>query len=1409
VAGASAPITFSEYAVNTAIGTQYDSAGVWFSAGGGLPQIVSDGSNPSSPVLASGDFGSPFGGSIRGSFVWPGTTLTAAVDYFTIDVGYIDTAGTTSVDVYGATGNLLGTIPITTTGIVTVSSDFVGVTDFVVHGVDPAGWGIDNLAIGPERVSPSQRDWTESIGGGNPGEIPRVCNSGDPVSCATGDFSESTVDAAVAGRGPGLAAARTYSSVLASHQSAGDRGRFGFGWTDSYASTLSVVGANVTITQGNGSRLHFTAAGNGAFTTNAWTTGRLTQRADGSYRLDYRDRTFALYSAGGQLTTLGDRSGAATTLTYSNGQAMSITDAAGRALTYAYNPNGTVATVTDPMGKVTHFAYDGAGNLTQVTDPAGSVTGYGYNTAHQLTDLTDPRGSTTHNVFDGAGRVTSQRDRTGATMTWQYSGGTDYGTGTAGITVVTDPLGRATRMTFDELGDLKTRTLGSGTTSAQTWAYSYDLISGHLTTATDPNGHTNQFTWDSNGDLVTILDPAGAHSTQTFNATHDLTSVTRPVLGTTNYTYDTAGDLATVTRHLDTSNQDAVVQFAHGDTAHPSDITRVTDPSGRTTDYAYDSYGNRTDVTDGLGHRTHSTYNLDGWLTSTISARGQEPGADPTRFTTTFTRNDAGRVTAMTAPAGQSAAYEYDANGNLTKSTDGNHHTKTYTYDAADKLLSTTAGGSTMSTNYDAAGQVKAQIDGRGKSTQFGYDALGRMLSSSDPLNRPTTYAYDPAGNLHTLTDPAGRATTYSYDADGRRTSVAYSDGTPGLHYTYDNAGELTSTIDGTGTTTYTHDSLGRITSNTPAIGSGLTYTYDLAGNLTQLLRVSGSASSTITRTFDAAGRMNSVTDPAGNRTTFGFNPDGALTTISYPNAVVSQRVYNDADQVTNIKDTGPGTIAGTTNTLLNLPYTRDGQGLVQTQNTTAVPTPTVGGVSPADAATTMAGIGRDNLNRFTGTSLTAAPTVAVESYAYDAGNNLIQRTLGAVTDTFSYDAAHQLTSVANPTNSTTFSYDQLGERTNAALKGPLGNVVANTTYQYDQGGHLTKFQGPPVQAITSQVANSGSVGINYRYNALGLLASLDWDLGEGSYPQLVGDETLGTSYITGPAGIVVEQYLYLGAVPLYLESDQLGSTRVVTDNQARPIIAYTYDGFGRTTATPITKLTGVNLPSAITPIQFAGSYTDLLSGLIYLRSRWYDPTTANFLTRDPAELTTREPYSYANNNPIDLTDPTGKCPVCIILLGAALFSTLDLTAQAADHIAHGCDPLEQTNWYEVGGAGIAGALQVLPGAFGAGGIAAGAGGELVAPSASGLASDLADASGGTLTDLKSGYSVTIPSGSRGIVVRVMEEGGGRTNYWRISIPGKQAFTVGGEASTDAALTHIPISGTSLQDILSIIAGLG
>jgi RHS repeat-associated protein len=56
----------------------------------------------------------------------------------------------------------------------------------------------------------------------------------------------------------------------------------------------------------------------------------------------------------------------------------------------------------------------------------------------------------------------------------------------------------------------------------------------------------------------------------------------------------------------------------------------------------------------------------------------------------------------------------------------------------------------------------------------------------------------------------------------------------------------------------------------------------------------------------------------------------------------------------------------------------------------------------------------------------------------------------------------------------------------------------------------------------------------------------------------------------------------------------------------------------------------------------YAGQWHDTETGFIYLRARYYDPTTGQFLTRDPITPITRSPYGYVYGNPLNATDPTG-----------------------------------------------------------------------------------------------------------------------------------------------------------------------
>ncbi len=124
-------------------------------------------------------------------------------------------------------------------------------------------------------------------------------------------------------------------------------------------------------------------------------------------------------------------------------------------------------------------------------------------------------------------------------------------------------------------------------------------------------------------------------------------------------------------------------------------------------------------------------------------------------------------------------------------------------------------------------------------------------------------------------------------------------------------------------------------------------------------------------------------------------------------------------------------------------------------------------------------------------------------------------------------------------------------------------------------------------------------------------------------------------------------RYIYgLGAAPLaqvdntgtvdYLHSDLTGSVRTTTDAAGDITGDTDYDPYGR----PRTATAGG--PTAnVTRFGYAGEYTDS-TGYLYLRNRYYDPASAQFLTVDPLLQTTQDPYGYTAGNPLQFTDPLG-----------------------------------------------------------------------------------------------------------------------------------------------------------------------
>jgi RHS repeat-associated protein len=98
-----------------------------------------------------------------------------------------------------------------------------------------------------------------------------------------------------------------------------------------------------------------------------------------------------------------------------------------------------------------------------------------------------------------------------------------------------------------------------------------------------------------------------------------------------------------------------------------------------------------------------------------------------------------------------------------------------------------------------------------------------------------------------------------------------------------------------------------------------------------------------------------------------------------------------------------------------------------------------------------------------------------------------------------------------------------------------------------------------------------------------------------------------------------------------YLHHDQAGSTRLLTGSSGTVTGKCTYGAYGTPTCEGTTT----------TPLGYDSQYTSSDTGLVYMRSRVYDPATTQFLSVDPAVSITDAPYSYALDNPLSYADPS------------------------------------------------------------------------------------------------------------------------------------------------------------------------
>ncbi len=1008
------------------------------------------------------------------------------------------------------------------------------------------------------------------------------------------------------------------------------------------------------------------------------------------------------YNAAGDLASVTDRDGAATTYHYDGqhnllsqtdplghtpaiahyddqGRLTSVTDSQGHTITYTIDLAARQQVVTDQRGYATVNEFDDYGDLLKTVDPLGAATTFTYDpVTHQRLTITDPLSHTTTLAYDANSRLTSIMDPLGNSATYAYDANghvsstsmngsapttltygptgdptsyadplgqtTVFTPNAAGLPVaMTDPLSGTTAISYTATGLLQAYTDAAG----QTKSYTRDAL-GRVTART-VDGQTTTQTYDNEGDVLSTTDPLGHTTHNSYDADGRLISATDALSCTTTFQYDVQGHL------IKTDYPDGSTSTQTYDAA--GNVIASTDQNGATTRYQYDPNNRLVETDYPDGSHTTVTYDAAGRKIATTDGAGN---------TTRYGYDDAGRPISVTDALSNTATYSYDAAGNRASMTDPSGHVTTYHYDGGHRLIGTSSVLSTngvtstvaTTTTYNALNQMATRTDPDGRATAYSYDAGHRLSGVAGPGAGRTTYTRDARGNLAVQTDANGHTTTYTYDALDRTVGVTYADGSA-TSQTYDANGNVSSATNARGqTATYSYDALnqpvtvaysdhtvtyanypggqtktitdtpgstgipsvsqygidamGRVITATTPQGT-ITYTYDGAGHRLSMTTPGG----TTGYTYDADGRLSTVIDPQGKTTAYTYDANGNMASRTLSNGTTTTYSYDALNRLTSQQTTTAG---GTT--LYQEQDTVDPAGLRtgarQTDASGVVTTITYG----YDAA------GRLDAER----QVRGTATVLDDSYSFDnVGNRMTKDSLAGAT-TYRYNARDELVSSNGPDGAITYTYDSDGNQTGRTAGG------VTTLYTYDSQNRL----------LTVGVQGSSTLQASYLYDALGNRISVmdgqshitgvlfDTQTSLAQVVHETSSDGTPTDYVYGIDRISLTRN---GSTSDYLY-DGHGNTAALIDAATAVVQdTYRYDAWG-----DLLSQSG----SVANSFLYDGQQHDSATGLYYLRARYMDPATGRFLSVDPLAGSPQDPvtlhrYLYANDDPVQFSDPSGQ----------------------------------------------------------------------------------------------------------------------------------------------------------------------
>ncbi|MFF3849663.1 RHS repeat-associated core domain-containing protein [Streptomyces sp. NPDC002328] len=386
------------------------------------------------------------------------------------------------------------------------------------------------------------------------------------------------------------------------------------------------------------------------------------------------------------------------------------------------------------------------------------------------------------------------------------------------------------------------------------------------------------------------------------------------------------------------------------------------------------------------------------------------------------------------------------------------------------------------------------------------------------------------------------------------------------------------------------------------------------------------------TYTYDKADRIKTQTTNS-KATSYAYDPAGNLTTVTLPTTTARSetRTYDEA-----------GRLAALTTPTLSNTYTYDeNDRLVTDKPSTGYPTRFT-----YDDAGRMTRVCTD-------TSATSCLTGTTgNTYTYDKVGNLKTSALSGTTTTYAYDAGDQLSTTTAGTTTTSYTYDADGNQT----KDDDG------TYTYDPAGRIkTATIGTNAYSFLHD-ADGNRTTVNKNNTLAG---TSRWDL-LGALPQIATDTdasgALTADYHYDPDGTARSMDRTAGTY--YFTQDRQNSVSTVYDSAGVGNYRYTYTPWGTTTGKA--TITG----GQTSPYGYTGQYKDqYIPDRLQLRARSYDTDQNRFTTQDPVAATpdnpNQSPYNYADNDPANLADPSGNCPMCI---GAGLGAIVSGGVYALTH---------------------------------------------------------------------------------------------------------------------------------------------